>query len=221
MANRSKDSGDSISYRRQPPNNVDEVREVASSQAFLHAYGIETSAGSLHEMLVEAVRSLPRSLSGAPTTELTASEAQVFEAGGFVLEPAPSARDPLAESAAEYAAILESALSTQEVSEMLGVDPSRIRQRLTSIPPTLYGVRVGSTWQLPRFQFDRDQLVPGVETVIRQLDSELSPLAVHRWMTTPSHDLVDERASADPLSPRDWLLQGHPAARAAELAAVL
>jgi hypothetical protein len=177
-------------------------------------------------MVEQAIESLQRRLYRPdPGADLTAAEAEALERGGFELEPAGDAAgagdDPLARSVAEYAALLETGLSTAEAAARLGVDPSRVRQMLTADPPRLYGIRTKGGWSLPRFQFDGERLVPGAGDVLGRIDPELHPIAVYRWFTSPNPDLVDERFSPRPLSPRDWLLLGLPPEPVAELAAAL
>jgi hypothetical protein len=178
---------------------------------------------ALEAMVEEAVRRMRRSLYRAdPHEDLSAAEAEELERGGFDLTPVDLGRDdPLARTAAEYAALLKSSLSTAEAAGRLGVDPSRIRQRLASQPPTLYGVRLESGWVIPEFQFDGDRLVPGIAEVIPQLNLELHPVAVFRWFTLPSPDLIAEEVEEEEgraLSPRDWLRLGLPPAAVADLA---
>ncbi|HEV8579359.1 MAG TPA: hypothetical protein VGX68_09785 [Thermoanaerobaculia bacterium] len=192
----------------------------ASTVAFLHSHGIEVAPESLDPMVQEAVTRLQRTLYRRDSrTDLTRSEAEALEQGGFVLEPRSSGKaDPLAETVAEYAALLKSSLSTSEAAKRLGVDPSRIRQRLTSDPPTLYGIRIGAGWYIPEFQFDRDELIRGVGEVIAQLHPELHPVAVLRWFTSPNPDLSTDEPNSGNLSPRDWLRLGFPVQPVIELA---
>jgi hypothetical protein len=193
--------------------------EDPSTMAFLHAHGIRVEPKALDSMLEEAVRRMRRSLYRAdPREDLSAAEAEELERGGFDLTPVDlGPDDPLARTAAEYAALLKSSLSTTEAARRLGVDPSRIRQRLTSQPPTLYGVRLESGWVIPEFQFDGDRLVPGIAEVVPHLNPELHPVAVFRWFTVPSPDLAAEEEGRT-LSPREWLRLGLLPATVAELA---
>jgi hypothetical protein len=195
----------------------------ASAPAFLHAHGIRVAPEALDSMVREAIERLPRTLYRLdPRPDLTEAEAAVLESGGFVLEPANlGSDDPLARSAAEYAALLNGSLSTQAFAERLGVDPSRIRQRLTSEPPSLYGIRLHAGWVIPEFQLDGSQLLPGLGDVVARLDPELHPLSVYRWFTLPNPDLEAESIPGPRLSPRDWLRLGLPAERVAEMAADL
>ncbi len=194
---------------------------AASTVAFLHTHGIQVAPESLDPMVEEAVSRLQRTLYRPDSrVDLTEAEADALEQGGFVLEPeSPAIDDPLARTVAEYAALLKSSLSTAEAAKRMGVDPSRIRQRLTSDPPTLYGIRIGASWYIPEFQFDGGELVQGIGEVIANLDSELHPVAVFRWFTTPNPDL-EPRAGGN-LSPRDWLRLGLPVQPVAELASNL
>jgi hypothetical protein len=195
----------------------------ASTFAFLHSHGIEVAPERLDSLVKEAVSRLQRTLYRQdPREDLTAAEADVLERGGFSLEPQElGSEDPLAQTVAEYTALLKSSFSTVEAAQKLGVDPSRIRQRLTSFPPTLYGVRIGTTWYIPEFQFDAEKLVPGIGSVVSRLDSELHPVAVLRWFTGPSADLAVESLEGRSLSPRDWLRMGLPVEPVAELASNL
>ncbi len=194
-----------------------------STVAFLHTHGIEVTPERLDFLVKEAVSRLHRTLYRSNArTDLTLAEAEALEKGGFVLEPdVAGGEDPLAQTVAEYAALLKSSLSTAEAAKRLGVDPSRIRQRLTSEPPTLYGIRIGASWYIPELQFDGNELVRGIGEVVSQLDPELHPVAVLRWLTTPSPDLPADEAQGRNLSPRDWLRLGLPIQPVADLAANL
>lgn len=193
--------------------------------AYLHTHGIRVAPSTLDEMVREAVARLQRTLYRPdPRPDLTESEAAALRQGGFVLEPTElGAEDPLVQTAAEFAALLKESLPTAAAAERLGVDPSRIRQRLTSEPPSLYGIRLESGWVIPQFQFEGDAPLPGLADVVSGLDPELHPVSVYRWFTLPCSDLVLEREGEEPrrLSPRDWLRLGLPVQPVAELAANL
>lgn len=199
---------------------------TAATLAYLHAHGLSVAAQALEPMVEQAIESLQRRLYRPdPAADLTAAEAEALERGGFELEPAGDAAaagdDPLARSVAEYAALLETGLSTGEAAARLGVDPSRVRQMLTADPPGLYGIRTKDGWSVPSFQFDGQRLLPGAGEVLGRIDAELHPIAVYRWFTSPNPDLVDERLSPRPMAPREWLLLGLAPEPVAELAAAL
>jgi len=199
-----------------------EYQATTSAEAFLHAHGIAVAPERFGVLVTDAVRSFEQCLyPGDPASDFLPEERAALVAGGFDLMPDLGERDPLAESAAAYSALLETSLTAAQAARWLGVDPSRIRQRLTARPPTLYGVRAGGgAWRLPRFQFDGERTVPGLGAVVSHLDPELHPLAVYRWFTTPSPDLVTKDADRT-LSPRNWLRLGQAPAVVAALAAEL
>jgi len=131
------------------------------------------------------------------------------------------AADPLAETVAEYAALLNSSLSIAMAGKRLGVAPSRVRQRLASEPQTLYGIQIGESWCIPEFQFDGDRLVPGMDEVVAGLNSDLHPVALFRWFTSPNPDLSVGEPHGRNLSPREWLRLGFPVSSVVELASSL
>ena len=138
-----------------------------ATKAFLHAHGIEVAPEELDPMLREAISRLRRTLYRPNSrADLTREEARTLEQGNFMLDNRQGVQDPLAQTVAEYAALLRSSLSTADAAKRLGVNPSRIRQRLTSEPPTLYGIRIGSCWYIPDFQFDGDKAIQGLGKVV-------------------------------------------------------
>lgn len=156
-------------------------------------------------------------------TALSASEKETLSTGGFVLEPTGvGTNDPLVQTETEHEALLRSSLSVEEASQRLGVVSSRIRQRLTSSPASLYGIRMSSgDWALPEFQFEGNELVPGLGEVVARLDPELHSVSVFHWFTLPNPDLVSEGHKGGLLSPRDWLLSGLSVQAVVDLAADL
>lgn len=205
-----------------------------STRGFLHARGLHVEPEVLDRLVQEALERLPRGLyRDDPRKDLTASEAEILTAGGFDLDGGDLGDDdPLARTAAEYAAILKTSLTTAMAAARLGVAASRVRQRLTSRPPTLYGIRAQgsaggrgegrrSGWRIPEFQFEGDDLLPGMAEVVTVLDPELHPIAVYRWFTTPNTDFVTDDGDGRRLSPRDWLRLGLPPSAVAELASGL
>lgn len=202
---------------------MDDTPSRSSTLAFLHTHGIEVAPESMDPMVQEAMNRMHRTLyPRSSRAELTTAEAEALELGGFNLEPLDAgSEDPLARTVAEFAALLKSSLTTTEAATRLGVDPSRIRQRLTSEPPSLYGIRVANGWYIPEFQFDGDRLIQGTGEVVARLDRELHPVSVFRWFTAPNPDLAADEVRGKNLSPRDWLRLGLPVQPVAELAANL
>lgn len=123
--------------------------------------------------------------------------------------------DPLIRSQAEYMALLEESLSAAEAAKLLRVDVSRVRQRLRE--RSLYGLEYEGSWRLPRFQFERRLVIPGLAQVLKELPSDLFPLDAVDWFLLPDPELQSD-SDASPLSPREWLLSGRAIATVARLA---
>lgn len=115
--------------------------------------------------------------------------------------------DPLAQSIADYMALLDTSLTTAQAAKYLKVDTSRIRQRLRE--RSLYGIAYDGEKRLPRFQFERRKVIPGLADVLVELPARLGPLDVAEWFLSPNPDLELEERTA-PISPREWLLSGRP-----------
>ncbi len=180
--------------------------------------GIHLAPEELEQLINEAIERVVPSIRPVDgSADLTPAETQTLERGGLRLSPpAQTVRRALTTSAAEYAALVATGYSTAGAAELLGIDPSRVRHRLAA--HSLYGLKSADGWRLPRFQFDGDQTLPGLERVLPRLERTLHPVSVVRWMLSPDPDLeLDGR----PASPRDWLLSGGDPVPVAELASAL
>jgi hypothetical protein len=188
--------------------------------AVLARAGIGLPLEAFERMVVEAAEQM---LTPAPAVDarrgLPPGEAAALVRLGLDVAPyRGGAEDPLTRTAVEYAALVASSLSVAEAARRLGVRDSRVRQRLGE--RTLYGIKMRSGWRLPAFQFAGDGLVPGLDRVLPRLDSEMHPIEVWTWLTTPNTDVTidpDER----PVSPIDWLRSGRSPEAVAALAAEL
>jgi len=89
--------------------------------------------------------------------------------------------DPLAQSIADYMALLDTSLTTSQAAKYLKVDPSRIRQRLRE--RSLYGIEYDGERRLPRFQFERRKVIPGLAEVLAELRDPPSYSAVRGMLT--------------------------------------
>ncbi len=182
--------------------------------AFLHSHGLDLRPKLLYEMLEEAIEQLPSiSFLRDPRRELTPAEAQELDEAGFDLGSRDLGKqNPLAQSVTLYAGMLSKSLSVKEAADRLGVNQSRIRQRLTK-ERTLFGIKIRKEWRIPAFQFEANRLIPGCEQVFASLSPTLNPVAVLSWFTTPNSDLQPDSHNPSnpdrPLSPREWLLAGH------------
>lgn len=190
---------------------------------YLSAWGVRLSEDELAELVRESCEQLLGPYPVAdPEEELPAEEIELLRRGGFATRPEELGReDPLLRSALDLSALIATSLTTREAARRLGVDASRIRQRLLGAHPSLYGIKWRGAWRLPRFQFHGRQEVPGFAEVVPHLDPALSPVAVARWLLSPSPDLVADEEGEERLSPRDWLLAGRAPAEVARLAAGL
>jgi hypothetical protein len=143
------------------------------------------------------------------TTDLSAAETEALRSVGAFKDDASVGveRDPLIKSQAQYMALLEDSLSAAEAAKLLRVDVSRVRQRLRE--RSLFGIEYESSWRLPRFQFERRRVIPGLAQVLKSLPADLFPLDTVDWFVLPDPDLQLD-SDAAPMSPREWLLSGRP-----------
>ena len=190
----------------------------ASAEELLRRKGIAMSVEEIFDLVLRKVIELP-DIEESPSFENPSPEIQQRLRGvGITLEPFESDDDPIAATITAYADLLASSLSTGEAAEVMGVNPSRIRQLLIASPPGLYGIKKGKrgSWRLPRFQFDDSGLIRGIGDVLAVLNPDINPLEVATWFTAPSPDLVTE----DDLrySPIQWLQSGHSIDSVAEIA---
>lgn len=178
-----------------------------TAEELLEARGISMSMEQLFELMLEQISRIPesrrQSSSGMPGEKVR----ERLKDAGLTFEASESDDDPVATSIARYSDLLASSLSTQAAAELLGVGTSRVRQLLNATPPGLYGFKdARDDWKIPRFQFDRDGLIPGIKEVLKVLDPDLHPLEVETWFLTPNPDLLHDEERR--LSPCEWLRMG-------------
>jgi hypothetical protein len=144
-----------------------------------------------------------------PISDLSTAETKALRSVGAFKEEASirAENDPLIKSHAQYMALLEDSLSAAEAAKLLRVDVSRVRQRLRE--RSLFGIEYEGSWRLPRFQFERRFVIPGLAQVLKALPLDLFPLDTVDWFVLPDPDLRLD-SDAAPLSPREWLLSGRP-----------
>lgn len=184
-------------------------------QYFFQLYGLKAEApATLNKAMAQAIRSMQRSVYSESARELTAAELEVLEASGADAREHRDLADPMGAYAAEFAAILETSLSTSAAAKRLGVHSVRVRQLIGD--GTLYAVQIDGRWRIPEFQFGRKKLVPNIGEVNAVIDRGLDPVSVLRWYTTPNPEL--EAADSEVLSPLAWLERGLPADRLLPLA---
>lgn len=140
---------------------------------------------------------------------LTAHDRTVLAAVGV---PAADLDRPQAGNLVDQAARLleqnSQALSVPEAAERLGRSPSRIRGAIAD--GSLYGVKVGRSWLIPRWQLEQANPLPHLRKVIAGIPEGTSAVTLERVMTQPSEELYID---GKPVPPRNWLLAGNdPAA---------
>jgi hypothetical protein len=175
------------------------------TQQELDRIGISLSVDEFMQRVVDAVSSMGTQTDITdPRSALSQEEIDVLERGGFDLRPLDaSGFDPIGEFVATYAAIVASSLTTREAAARLGVDESRIRQRLAN--RTLYGVKSEGQWRVPLFQFEGEKLIPGWNVVLPRFDPTLHPVSLYNWFHLPDPDL---EIADESVSPRAWLISG-------------
>lgn len=140
-------------------------------------------------------------------------------AGGAEIDlgrPAPPVEDPdayrrrMVSSTVAYTALLATALTTEQAADRLGVDPSRIRQRIAE--RTVWAIKDGRRWLLPAVQFDGNRMVRGLDTLLPLLLQGEHPLTVQGLLTTSQAVLA---VDGEPESILDWLRSGGDIAAAA------
>jgi hypothetical protein len=114
------------------------------------------------------------------------------------------------------ALLARSIIGDTAMADALGVDRSRVSQRLAD--RSLYAFTAADERCFPRWQLVDGKPLPRLSAVLRSVDQALHPLAVDHWFTTPNLDLEIDGAAVSPVA---WLSTGGDAQVAADLAADL
>ena len=182
--------------------------------------GIEGGAEAVTQAAATFIQLHPLYTVPPSAQDLSEHELKVLEEGGFPKLPAEiSLGDNIAIVAGEIGVLIASALSQAQAAHLLGVDPSRIRQRISQ--GSLYAITDENNVKvLPRFQFTDKGALPGLDKILPVIHKEAHPIAVQRFFLTPNADLFSEELQAN-LSPRDWLMTGHQSEPIVKMAADL
>ena len=152
-----------------------------------------------------------------PTDYFGPAESATLKHLGLGLEPlAAGSLGPVAGLASAYGQLVADSLNVAGIAGLLGVDPTRVRQRIHA--RSLYAFKHHNSWLVPPFQIEGGRLLPGLGAVVAKLSAYLHPVAVTRWFTSPT-DALDLDGEA--VSPVAWLASGAPPAWVAALAEVL
>jgi hypothetical protein len=183
------------------------TEEQLRERGFIRSF--EEIEAEARDLMAREILAMPTGRREAgPEKELSRQEVAALGRGGLDLSPPePGEPDPLARTAARYAALLATSYTTSEVARMLGRTEGRIRQRISD--GTLYGLETwGRGHRLPAFQFEGGEEVPNVGKVLKSLGRDPHPVEVENWFTLPNPDLYLGREEDRPVSPKEWLLSG-------------
>lgn len=154
-----------------------------------HNVGISSA-----EFLAELDADLSR-VTDPAAAPLSAAEAAFLRdhaspAAGEVLDtdPAVLVQDARRAEVARMAGLVASSVGIAEAALLLGVDRSRVSQRLSA--GSLWSFRLGRGRRLPRWQFTAEgRSLPGLDVVVAAIPAELSPESVAGFMDTPQAEL--------------------------------
>ena len=122
----------------------------------------------------------------------------------------------LGEAARDWFRIVRESLTTSDAGRLLGVDSSRIRQRLED--GSIWGFKPDGSWRVPAWQFEGGELVSGIAQVNRAFRKDLDPRSIEGFLTSPNVDLVVGETRVSPL---EWLRAGNDPAPVALIASSL
>jgi hypothetical protein len=118
-------------------------------------------------------------------------------AAGEVLDADPAAlvQDARRAEVARMTGLLADSVGIAEAALLLGVDRSRISQRLSA--GSLWSFRLGRSRRLPRWQFTaHGRSLPGLDLIVAAIPAELSPESVAGFMDTPQPELEGRTPTA-------------------------
>jgi hypothetical protein len=147
---------------------------------------------------------------------LPREERELWEDAGASFDSRTTDLDVVHAAAAFSDLLVRSVDGDAEVASRLGVDRSRISQRIRD--KSLYAFTHNDSRFFPMWQFIEGRTLPGLREILAVLDEGLHPLVVDHWFTTPSLDLEIGQA---PVSPVTWLSTGGHADVVVELASDL
>jgi hypothetical protein len=154
-----------------------------------------------------------------PTAALSRdARAVLTKHGGLPASTRQAVRDNASRVMSRLAMEMSTALTTSQVAELLGIDPTRVRHRLSEGSLYALPTREGRSRRFPAWQFDGGGVLPHLKRVLDALPAGLHPLEVAGFFST-RHDVleVDEQS----VSARDWLVGGGDPQPVVALAAAL
>lgn len=193
-----------------------------STEAFHHTSRLESALNRRgNPMSVDAFMDVLREMSEPASEPLSAGERSfLLEATDLTEEDlTPRAHEAARIRVAEDRALAEkeardTALTTGEVSDLLGRQGASIRR--SKLAGDLYALPTGNgrTTLFPAWQFEGNQVVPGLRTITPNFPQYVHPLTIQQFMT-------EEKAELDGRSPVEWLTAGGAVEAVASLVAEL
>ena len=203
-----------------PPQDGIEIALIDKMHSFLKVARRKGERGNeLADAILEESTDILDKLPASGST-MTADEARVLvESGAFTADELEETEKEVAAGAVEDTvaktkiAALRETLNTDEVAEILGIDPSRVRHRQGA--GLLYSFPVaGNRRRYPSWQFDPEQQepIPGLKDVIAAIPKTMHHVSVQGFMTSPKDGLRFSDAPGEGksswVSPVNWLRQG-------------
>lgn len=193
-----------------------------STEAFDHTKRLETALSRRGNPLsVDAFMDILREMSDPGSEPLSAGERD------FLLATTDLSEEDLSAGSHEAARVQvaedrilaekdsrDSALTTGEVAELLGRQGASIRR--SKLTGDLYALPAnsGRATLFPDWQFDGNQVVPGLRAIIPEFPRYAHPLTIQQFMTEENDEL-------DGRSPVEWLSAGGAVEAVASLVAEL
>lgn len=108
-----------------------------------------------------------------------------------------------------YMDVVSRSFSEESFAELMGIDTPAVRRLYDD--RKLFGIAGLNGLVFPKFQFTEVgvwiQVLPGFDAVLSTMPSAVHPLALERFFLNPCPDLEVENGP-EPLSPREWLIDG-------------
>lgn len=145
---------------------------------------------------------------------LTDAERKALESVGVSVDRSGTFYRPIVRTAILEGTLLATALSPAQAARVLGISGRRLRQHLSE--RTLIGVKRANAWLIPSFQFAGEGELPGLAIVLKAIRETALPIEIAGFFESEQPDLVDE--SEEPMTPRQWLIEGRDPQAVASLA---
>ena len=193
------------------------VRNAARAlEHLVAAAGPGPAGGQRVVVLLELVADQVAS-EGAPATLPEQEQALWASVGADFSDPGSVGRSEARSAVAFADMVSRSVAGDAAIADLLGVNRSRVSQRLAERSLYWFGGPRGERYY-PTWQFDGAEPVPkplrGLREVLLGLDTRLHPLVVDHWARTPNLDLV---VDGEPMAPVQWLRTGGDPGRLSEL----